>query len=141
MPIDMYHRWWTVISANYLHGSLLHILFNMVAVRQLGALIVQEYGVYRTFSIYTISGVGGYLFSYLAGVPFTVGLPRPFVVSLEPHSIMGKAGAAISARLSTSRSGAGPSGFRLWFSGFPALTTGRMGAVGFRSTDRIDLRV
>ncbi len=73
IPIDQFHRWWTVLSANYLHGSILHILFNMMALRQIGPLILQEYGSYRMVSIYTLSGVGGFLASYLAGVPFTLG--------------------------------------------------------------------
>jgi rhomboid protease GluP len=73
IPIDYYHRWWTVLSANYLHGSILHILFNMMALWQIGPLIIQEYGSYRMFSIYTLSGIGGYLLSYFAGVPFTLG--------------------------------------------------------------------
>ena len=72
-PIDQYHRWWTVISANYLHGGILHILFDMMALWQIGPLIVQEYGSYRMFTIYTLSGIGGYLLSYLAGIPFTLG--------------------------------------------------------------------
>ncbi len=72
-PIDQLYRWWTVLSANYLHGSILHILFNMMALRQIGPLICQEYGSYRMFSIYTVSGVGGFLASYLVGVPFTLG--------------------------------------------------------------------
>ncbi len=73
IPIDQLHRWWTVLSANYLHGSILHIVFNMIALRQIGPLICQEYGSYRMFSIYTLSGVGGFLASYLVGVPFTLG--------------------------------------------------------------------
>ena len=73
LPIDQFHRWWTVLSAIYLHGSILHILFNMMALRQLGPLIVQEYGSYRMVSIYTLSGIGGYLASYAAGIPFTLG--------------------------------------------------------------------
>jgi len=73
IPIDQFHRWWTLLSANYLHGSILHILFNMIALRQIGPLILQEYGSYRMFTIFTISGVGGYLASYWAGVPFTIG--------------------------------------------------------------------
>jgi rhomboid protease GluP len=73
VPIDQFHRWWTVLSANYLHGSILHILFNMIALRQIGPFILQEYGSYRMFSVFTLSGVGGYLASYLAGVPFTIG--------------------------------------------------------------------
>lgn len=73
IPIDRFHRWWTLLSATYLHASILHILFNMIAFRQIAPLILQEYGVYRMVSIFTLSGVGGYLVSYLAGVPFTLG--------------------------------------------------------------------
>lgn len=73
LPIDRLHRWWSLISASYLHGSILHILFNMVALWQLGPLVVQEFGSYRMFIIYTLSGVGGYILSYLAGIPLTIG--------------------------------------------------------------------
>ena len=73
LPIDHLHRWWTLLSASYLHGSLLHILFNMVALRQISPLINGEYGTYRMVAIYTLSGVGGFLISYLAGVPVTIG--------------------------------------------------------------------
>lgn len=72
-PIDQWHRWWSLISANYLHGSLLHILFNMLALRQIGPLTIQEYGIYRMLIIYTLGGVIGFLVSYLAGVRFTIG--------------------------------------------------------------------
>ncbi len=73
IPIDRLHRWWSLISANYLHGSILHIFFNMIALRQLGPLVLQEYGNYRMFIIYTLSGVVGFFVSYLAGVTFTIG--------------------------------------------------------------------
>ncbi|MGC9196997.1 MAG: rhomboid family intramembrane serine protease [Syntrophobacteraceae bacterium] len=72
-PIGAYHMWWSLLSANYLHGGLLHIAFNMIALWQIGPLVVQEYGASRMFSIYTLSGVGGYLVSYWAGVPLTIG--------------------------------------------------------------------
>jgi len=73
IPIDQFHRWWTVLTANYLHGSIFHILFNMMALYQIAPLILQEYGRYRMVSIFTLSGVGGYLISYLAGITFTLG--------------------------------------------------------------------
>jgi rhomboid protease GluP len=73
IPIDRLHRWWSLISANYLHGSILHIFFNMIALKQLGPLVLQEYGNYRMFIIYTLSGVFGFFVSYLAGIPFTIG--------------------------------------------------------------------
>ena len=73
IPIDRLHRWWTIVSANYLHGGILHILFNMIAFRQLAPLVAREYGVYRMFIIYTLSGIIGFRISYLAGVTFTRG--------------------------------------------------------------------
>jgi rhomboid protease GluP len=73
VPIDRLHRWWSLISASYLHGSILHIFFNMIALRQLGPLVLSEYGNYRMFIIYTLSGVFGFFVSYLAGVTFTIG--------------------------------------------------------------------
>lgn len=73
VPIDRLHRWWTLLSANYLHGGLLHILFNMMALRQLAPFVVREYGPYRMISLYTLGGVTGYGVSYVAGVPFTIG--------------------------------------------------------------------
>jgi rhomboid protease GluP len=66
-------RWWTLLSANYLHGSLLHILFNMLALRQLAHLAVGEFGAARTMVIYTLGGVAGFAVSVLAGVRFTIG--------------------------------------------------------------------
>jgi rhomboid protease GluP len=73
VPIDAFLRYWTLVSANYLHGSILHIFFNMAALRQLGLLVSREYGVYRMFIIYTLGGVIGFFISYLAGVPWTIG--------------------------------------------------------------------
>ncbi|MFH1020134.1 MAG: rhomboid family intramembrane serine protease [Pseudomonadota bacterium] len=73
MPIEALHRWWSLVSASYLHGSLLHLVFNLIALRQIGPLVIQEYGLARMFSIYSLGGIGGFLLSYLAGVPFTIG--------------------------------------------------------------------
>jgi rhomboid protease GluP len=73
IPIEQFHRWWTLVSANYLHGSILHILFNMLAFYQIAPLIIQEYGGYRMVSIFTLSGVAGYVVSYFVGIPFTLG--------------------------------------------------------------------
>ena len=73
IPIDRFHHWWTLISASYLHGGLLHIVFNMLALRQISPLVIREYGTHRMIVIYTLSGVVGFLASYLAGVGFTIG--------------------------------------------------------------------
>jgi rhomboid protease GluP len=65
--------WWTLLTANYLHGGLLHILFNVLALRQLGPAVEEFYGRPRTFLIFTLSGVIGFAVSNALGVLFTVG--------------------------------------------------------------------
>lgn len=73
IPIDHMNRWWSLLSANYLHGGILHIFFNMVALRQIAGLIMREYGTHRTFVLYTVGGILGFLVSYLAHTNFTIG--------------------------------------------------------------------
>ncbi len=66
-------RWWTLITAIYLHGGVLHILFNMLWLRQLGHMVEHLYGTARSFLVFTLAGVTGFLASDLAGIPFTIG--------------------------------------------------------------------
>jgi rhomboid protease GluP len=66
-------RWWTLITANYLHGGILHILFNMMWIRQIGPMVEEIFGSARTFILFTISGTAAYLISGLVGVDFTIG--------------------------------------------------------------------
>jgi rhomboid protease GluP len=73
IPINEYHRYWTLLSASYLHGGILHIFFNMAALNQLAAVVNREFGVYRMFAIYTLGGIVGFWISYLAGVYLTIG--------------------------------------------------------------------
>lgn len=65
--------WWTVLTATYLHGSLLHILFNVLWIRQLGPDVGHFFGPARYFIIYTVAGAVGFILSnLLLGAP-TVG--------------------------------------------------------------------
>ncbi len=85
IPVFGLGRWWTVLSAAWLHGGLLHILFNMLWVRQLAPETAEAYGPARMVIIYTLAGasgfllssvVGHYLFflpSFLGGARFTIG--------------------------------------------------------------------
>ncbi len=72
-PIDHFGRYWTLISASYLHGGILHLVFNLMALKQIAPQVTGEFGTSRMFTIYTVGGVIGYVVSYLAGVPFTIG--------------------------------------------------------------------
>jgi rhomboid protease GluP len=66
-------HWWTVLTATYLHGSLLHILFNVLWIRQLGPEVGHLYGPARYFIIFTAGGVLGFVLSnFMSGGP-TIG--------------------------------------------------------------------
>ena len=66
-------RWWTLLTAIFLHGSLLHLLFNMVITRQYLPHVVDLYGSARAWVIFIVAGVVGFLLSnFAAGVP-TIG--------------------------------------------------------------------
>jgi len=72
-PVIGAHRFWTLISASFLHGGILHIAFNMMALYQLGPFILQEFGFHRFIILYIISGAFGFAASVLSGTPFTIG--------------------------------------------------------------------
>jgi len=66
-------EWWTLLTAIYLHGNLLHILFNVLWIRQLGPAVEEIYGPARLVIVFTVSGVLGFVASTAIGVPFTIG--------------------------------------------------------------------
>ncbi len=70
VPVFGAGRWWTLLSAGWLHGGALHILFNMLWVRQLAPAVAELYGPGRMILIYTGAGVCGFALSSLAGVLF-----------------------------------------------------------------------
>lgn len=67
-PIFGYGRWWTVLSAGWLHANLLHIVFNMLWVRQVAPAAAELYGATRAIIIYTISSAFGFSLSSAAGL-------------------------------------------------------------------------
>lgn len=74
VPVFAFGRWWTVLSAAWLHAGALHILFNMLWVRDLAPAVARLYGPGRAVVIYTVSAITGFAASSLMGaVPF---LPR-----------------------------------------------------------------
>jgi rhomboid protease GluP len=88
IPVFRYGHWWSVLSAGWLHGGVLHILFNMLWVRDLVPPTAKVYGAGRTVIIYTIAGICGFSASTLAFLipflpdflrsgPFTVGASAP----------------------------------------------------------------
>lgn len=66
-PVFEWGCWWTVLSAGWLHGSLLHIAFNMAWVNDLALKVAEAFGAGRLVIIYTVAIISGFLLSGLAG--------------------------------------------------------------------------
>lgn len=58
-------EWWRLITANYLHGGLLHLAMNSLGLATLGPLIEEAFGSRRLFVLYTVCGVSGFVLSTL----------------------------------------------------------------------------
>jgi rhomboid protease GluP len=68
-----YGHWWTLLTAVFLHGSLLHLLFNMAIGRRYLADVVHLYGPPRAWVIFIVAGVVGFALSSLATDVPTIG--------------------------------------------------------------------
>ncbi len=98
-PVFTDGLWWTVLSASWLHGSLLHIVFNMMWVRDIGPSTAEFIGPGRTIIIYVVAGVCGFLLSSLMGaaLPLIAMLPLPvFILRL----LVGATGITVGASAS-----------------------------------------
>ena len=72
-PVFIRGWWWTLLTAGWLHGGVLHIFFNVLWIRQLGPTIANAYGAGRMILIYTAAAVCGFALSSAMGL-----LPIPF---------------------------------------------------------------
>jgi rhomboid protease GluP len=100
-PVYQFDRWWTVLSYTWLHGSLLHLVFNMMSARDLIPMVAHLYGPARTVIIYTAGGAGGALLSSTVGAYGGPFLPEflhgaPLVVGAS-GAIFGMMGALVWA--------------------------------------------
>lgn len=80
IPVVLYGRWWTVLSAGWLHGGLIHLGFNLVWIRHMAPSVAKAYGAARLNIIYTLSIITGALLTSLVfilipsqGAPLAVG--------------------------------------------------------------------
>ncbi len=66
-------QFWRLITANFLHVSLLHLAFNSYALWQLGPEVERLYGPRRFWVIYLLTGVFGATASYAWGGALSAG--------------------------------------------------------------------
>jgi rhomboid protease GluP len=58
---------WRLITAIFLHGGILHIVFNMWVLMDIGPMVEELYGSARYFFLFVVTGASGYLVSSFAG--------------------------------------------------------------------------
>jgi rhomboid protease GluP len=107
LPVFYLHRWWTVLSAGWLHAGLLHIGFNLYWIRILAPETAELYGPGRMVMLYTAASIGGFAASSLVqsfglGGALTVGASAP---------ILGLLGAMVAY---SRRTGSGVVGRTAW---------------------------
>ncbi|TAM86606.1 rhomboid family intramembrane serine protease [bacterium] len=54
-PAIDHGEWWRIVSAAFLHGGVLHILFNMIALAQVGTVVELTFGGARMLALYVAS--------------------------------------------------------------------------------------
>ena len=71
-PYGIYvqHEWYRLITAMFLHGGLIHIGFNMMALMQLGPALEELYGSSRYFFLFIFTGAFGFFASSFPFAPW-----------------------------------------------------------------------
>jgi rhomboid protease GluP len=64
---------WRFITPMLLHGSIMHIGFNMYALYAFGVSLERRYGHGRFFLLYFLSGIAGAVFSFLFSINYSIG--------------------------------------------------------------------
>ncbi|HTR96925.1 MAG TPA: rhomboid family intramembrane serine protease [Candidatus Acidoferrales bacterium] len=65
--------WWTLCTATFLHGSALHILFNMAIMRRYLPMVADLFGNARAFIIFVVAGAAGFVLSNVVTHANTIG--------------------------------------------------------------------
>ncbi len=100
IPVFELGRWWTLLSAGWLHGDVIHIFFNIYWLRMLAPATAQLYGSSRMVVIYSLSSIAGFLVSssvghFLPGLQGTVFGGAMLTVGASAP-ILGLLGAAVA---------------------------------------------
>lgn len=62
--ISLDGQWWRMLTAAFLHGSLLHIAFNMYALWVIGPVLEAAFGHVRYLALYLLAAFGGAVATY-----------------------------------------------------------------------------
>ncbi len=66
-------QYWRLFTPMFLHGSIIHLGFNMYALNILGRRVERFFGPYRFLGLYLLAGITGNIFSFLFTVSPSLG--------------------------------------------------------------------
>ena len=95
VPTLVIHGWvWQVATYMFLHGGLLHILFNMLALWMFGTELERMWGTRYFLKYYFVTGIGAGVLTVLFSL-----LPFAFAESLQRSVVIGASGAVYALLL------------------------------------------
>jgi len=59
------HEWWRMVSCNWMHAGVVHLVFNMAGLRSLGVPLERHFGFWRIGFLYVFSGLIGTMISVI----------------------------------------------------------------------------
>jgi len=65
---------WTIISSMFVHGSIFHILFNMIALYFMGSFLIRAAGERSFLAVFFLGGLAGNILFVLLANPFSTGV-------------------------------------------------------------------
>jgi membrane associated rhomboid family serine protease len=69
---------WTIISSMFVHGGILHILFNMIALYFLGSFLIRVAGERSFLAVFFLGGLAGNILYFVLGYLVLRGFIPPF---------------------------------------------------------------
>lgn len=84
-------EWWRLVTGNFLHWGVLHLLMNALAIWAMGRAYEDEVGPSQLVGLFLVSAIGGFAFSYAVG-------PEARVVAGASAGGFGLIGAVIGRR-------------------------------------------
>jgi len=68
------HQPWTIVTNMFVHGGLMHILFNMISLFFLGRFVLQLVGEGRFLAVYFLGGIAGNILFLLLAPPYVISI-------------------------------------------------------------------
>ena len=73
-PDELSQQPWTIISSMFVHGSVWHILFNMISLYFLGSFFIRATGEKSFLAVFFLGGLAGNILFALLANPFSTGI-------------------------------------------------------------------